>query len=277
MTNSLFRRPRITLIVVLLVSFTLLSVSYRRTPSFVVSAKGLVRDFVTPIRSATTDVVNPIYNTIVGAFDYGRLRAQNQALRSQILSIENQRVANQGAYASMTALAQELNIKYIGTVKSTPAMVISITPTNLQLSVELDKGSSEGIQVGNPVVDSLGLVGRVIQVSSSTSTVLLASDPNFSVGVRFGNAGQIGLAVGQGSNTSLAVQLVDPGTILHKGEPMFTSGLQGEIFPGGIPVGRVTQAYTPAGGLEEHVDIAPMAPLDNLEYVAVLDWLPPSS
>lgn len=277
MATSLFRRPRITLIVIVLISLTLLSVNYRRTPRIIGAAKGYVRDIVTPIRQAMTDVVTPVYDTVIGAFDYRRIESENRSLQSELLTLKNRQIANQGAYRSMVALSSELHIGFAGNVAGTPAMVISITPTNLQLSVELDKGAASGIRIGNPVVDSLGLVGRVIQVSSATSTVLLLDDPNFAAGVRFGRSGQIGLAVGQGPNAKLSIQLVDPGTILTKGEPVFTSGLQGEIFPGGIPLGKVVQAYTPPGALEERVEVVPVAPLDNLNYVSVLNWLPPPS
>ena len=277
MANSLLRRPRITLVVLVLISFTMLSISYRRSPSVILSAKGILRGFVTPIRIAASDVFDPVYNVLVGAFDYSKLKANNVALMAKVSSLENQRYLDQGANASMSALSKEMHISYFANAPSIPSMVISVTPTNLQLSIELDKGSKNGIRVGNPVVDAGGLVGRVIQVSSSTSTVLLLSDPNFSAGVRFGKSGQIGLAVGQGTSDQISVQLVDPGTVLYKGEPMFTSGLQGEIFPAGIPVGRVVQAYTPPGGLEERVELSPLAPLSSLSFVSVLDWLPPTS
>ena len=276
MANPLFRRPRITLVVLVLISLSLLSVSYRGTPPAIAAGKGYVRDIVTPLRQAVTAVVAPVYAVAVGAFEYGTLKNQNAKLENEVATLRNQRVVDRGASGALAALTAVLHISFAGNVKGIPAQVISYTPTNVQLSVELDKGSSAGIQVGNPVVSAYGLIGRVIQVSTQTATVLLVDDPNFSVGVRLGTAGQIGLAVGQGAGSNLSVQLVDPGTVLKKGEVAFSSGLSGEIFPPDIPVGSVIDAYTPPGGLEEHVDLRPLVNLTALNYVAVMRWLPPS-
>ncbi|WP_201732021.1 rod shape-determining protein MreC [Acidithrix sp. C25] len=274
MATQIFRRPRITLVILILVSISLISVSYKKTPPFITGARGYVRDIVTPIRQGATALVTPIYNTIIGAFDYSSLKATNQKLVNEIALIRNQRVVDAGAARSLAQLSKQLKIPYVGNIPSTPAQVISVTPTNLQMSVEIDKGTSDGVAIGNPVVSNLGLVGRIIQVSPSSSTVLLLNDPNFSVGVRFGSASQLGLVVGQGGGQKLSVQLVDPGTVLPVGTFMYTSGLSGEIFPAGIPVGSVYKAFTPPGGLQEHVELTPLASLSNLNYVSVLHWLP---
>ena len=276
MANPLFRRPRITLVVLLLISLSLLSVSYRGTPPAIASGKGYVRDIVTPLRQAVTSVIAPIYNVAAGAFEYGSLKKQDAQLRNEVATLENRAVVDKGAAGAMAALSAVLHISFAGNISGIPAQVISYTPTNLQLSVELNKGTSAGIRVGNPVVAAYGLIGRVIQVSAHTATVLLLDDPNFAGGIRFGAGGQIGLVVGQGANSYLGVQLVDPGTVLKKGEVAFTSGLAGEIFPPNIPVGRVVDAYTPAGGLQEHVDLSPLVNLQALNYVSVLRWIPPA-
>ena len=276
MANSLFRRPRITLVVIVLVSLSLLSVSYRKTPPFIAATKGYVRDVVTPIRQAVSSVVTPVYDVVAGAFEYGSVKKQNHILQNELALLKNQRVSDAGATNAMAALTAVLHIPFASNLKSMPAEVISYTPTNVQLSIELNKGSLLGVKVGNPVVSADGLIGRVVQVSSGTSTVLLVDDPNFTAGVRFGTTGQIGLLVGQGVSDRLAVQLVDPGTVLRQKQVVYTSGMQGEIFPPGLPVGEVAVAYTAPGALEEHVELNPMVDLSSLNYVSVLDWQPVS-
>ena len=274
MASPLFRRPRITLIVVLLISLSLISTSYRGEPPAISSAKGLVRGVFTPLRQAASAVVTPVYDVVAGAFEYGSVKRQNRQLQNEVALLKNRRYADAGAQAALKSLTATLKLSFATNIKSTPAQVISYTPSNLQLSVEINKGSHQGVRVGNPVVAAYGLVGRVIAVSADSSTVLLVDDPNFAAGVRIQPSQQLGLAVGQGSAGSLAVQLVDPGTVLKKGQLAFTSGLQGEIYPAGIPVGRVASAYTPPGALEEHVALTPVVDLARLYYVSVLDWLP---
>ncbi len=253
----------------------MISVTYKKVPPFVNSARGYVRDLVTPIRQGVTTVFNPVYNVVAGAFNYSNLKSQNARLQQEIDSLKGSAISNQYAQAELATLSKELKLTYLKGIGTTTAQVISYTPSNVQISIEVDKGKSNGIQVGNPVVTDLGLVGRVIQVANFSSTVLLVTDPNFAAGVRFSNAAGVGLAVGEGSSAPLNVQLVDPGTVLSKGQVVFTSGLSGEIFPAGIPVGRVRSAFTPPGGLQEQVLLDPLAPVGNLQFVDILNWLPP--
>ncbi len=276
MSSSIFRRPRITLVLLILVSVSMISVTYKRVPPFVNSARGYVRDMVTPIRQGFTTVFNPVYNVVSGAFNYSNLKSQNLKLQEEIASLKGGAISNSYAQTELAKISKELHITYLKGIGTTTAQVISYTPSNVQVSIEVDKGKSSGVQVGNPVVTDLGLVGRVVQVSNFSSTVLLLTDPNFAAGVRFANAAGVGLAVGEGSGDSLNVQLVDPGTSLSKGEVVYTSGLSGEVYPAGIPVGRIMSAYTPPGGLQEQVTLSPLAPVGNLQFVDVLKWLPPT-
>ncbi|MDA8025663.1 MAG: rod shape-determining protein MreC [Actinomycetota bacterium] len=260
----------------ILVSVSMISVTYKRVPPFVNSARGYVRDMVTPIRQGFTTVFNPVYNVVSGAFNYSNLKSQNLKLQEEIASLKGGAISNSYAQTELAKISKELHITYLKGIGTTTAQVISYTPSNVQVSIEVDKGKSSGVQVGNPVVTDLGLVGRVVQVSNFSSTVLLLTDPNFAAGVRFANAAGVGLAVGEGSGDSLNVQLVDPGTSLSKGEVVYTSGLSGEVYPAGIPVGRIMSAYTPPGGLQEQVTLSPLAPVGNLQFVDVLKWLPPT-
>ena len=275
MSSSIFRRPRITLVLLILISVSMISVTYKRVPPFVNSARGYVRDLVTPIRQGVTAVFNPVYNVVSGAFNYSNLKSQNLKLQQEVASLKGSALSNSYAQTELSTISKELNLTYLKGIGTTTAQVISYTPSNVQVSIEVDKGKSSGIQVGNPVVTDLGLVGRVIQVANFSSTVLLITDPNFAAGVRFAKAAGVGLAVGEGGGDPLNVQLVDPGTILSNGEVVYTSGLSGEVYPAGIPVGRVTSAFTPAGGLQEQVTLEPLAPVGNLQFVDVLKWLPP--
>ncbi|TAN20159.1 MAG: rod shape-determining protein MreC [Actinomycetota bacterium] len=171
----------------------------------------------------------------------------------------------------LTALA---NIPFAQGLKSISAIVDDYSPSNSQMTLNIDKGSSQGVKVGEPVVAALGLIGRVVSVTHSNSTVLLISDPSSSVGVVLGSSTQVGLAVGTGSYSSIKVDLVDPGTPLYVGDPVYTSGVQGGIYPPNIPIGKVSKYSSAPGALQEQVSISPMVDLAHLQYVKVLDWLP---
>jgi rod shape-determining protein MreC len=153
------------------------------------------------------------------------------------------------------------------------ARVVDTTASNFEVSVQIDRGTDAGVGVGMPVVAGQGLVGRVVGVSSSRATVLLETDPSFSVGVRL-PTGEAAVAAGTGRNHTMRVDLVDPGIKLNGGDVLFTSGLQLERFPPGIPVGRVRAARQVPGALQQAVSVDPAVDLQRLEFVKVLQWSP---
>ena len=69
---------------------------------------------------------------------------------------------------------------------------------------------------------------------------------------------------------------MQPHTPVHKGETMFTSGLNAADYPPGIPVATVSSFHTPAGASQESITVEPSANLGQLAYVDVVQWVPPT-
>jgi rod shape-determining protein MreC len=128
---------------------------------------------------------------------------------------------------------------------------------------------------GYPVVGAGGLVGQVIQSFHHTCVVRLITDGQSKVGVVFGPANRYTAIVdGQGPGSDLTADLVAPGTPLHKGQQMWTSGLQAATFPPGIPVATVSSFHTPSGASQISIAVDPSANLNQLAYVDVVQWVP---
>ena len=132
--------------------------------------------------------------------------------------------------------------------------------------------------MGYPVVGAGGLVGHVIQSFHHTCVVQLVTDGQSKVGVTFGASNQYtGIVDGQGPGNSMTADLVPPRTPLHKGEKMFTSGLQAASYPPGIPVASVHSFHTATGASQETIKVDPAANLSQLAYVDVVQWAPTTS
>ncbi|MHB8188896.1 MAG: rod shape-determining protein MreC [Ferrimicrobium sp.] len=271
----IIERPRATLVVLILLSVSLITVSFRAANSFRIgSFKGVVGGVVDPARSALDTVFRPVANMAHGIASYPSAESTIRQLRRQVGTLQRRAYAYGSAEYALAQLSRLDHLPFASTIAKVPAEVIGITPTNLQLSFQIDRGSASGVAVGNPVVGGAGLAGRVIEVTRSTAIVLMLTDPSSVVGVRIGKTGQVGALSGQGQGRSLSVGLVVPGTPLHSGEILSTSGLQGELFPPGIPAGRVTAVSNPSGGLQESIRAAPLVNPEALAYVSVLRWLP---
>jgi rod shape-determining protein MreC len=151
---------------------------------------------------------------------------------------------------------------------------VDVGSSNFEQTVEVDRGSANGVVVGQPVVSAGGLVGSVTAVSSHLATVTVLDDPSFTVGVKVARTGVVGAAIGEGQGNNEQVVDVNVGQAVKRGEPLVTSGLPLEHFPANIPVGTVTSVYSPPGALQLDISMKPLADLQDLQFVQVLLWSP---
>lgn len=256
---------------------SLVTLNYRGGAKFsFVSIKAAVRDVVSPVRSTANGIFRPVGNFFTGAFEYGSTKTKLAQVQNELDQLKLVQYSQLDAQRQLDQLLTLSKIQFAQGIPSIEAQVVGQTPTNIQLSFELNKGSSQGVKLGMVVVGGSGLAGRVVAVSSGTSTVLMLSDPNFVAGVRYGKGGNIAVATGQGVNLPLKLGLIDPGSNIRVGQVLVTSGLQGEIYPAGIPVGVVSSVSNPIGGLQEQVLVKPLVNYSNLQFVKILEWAPPA-
>jgi len=271
------RRPqgRFLLLVLVLVGVTLVTFSDRSgNGGIFAKARSYASDIANPFQSGAHALLEPVGNFLYGAVNYQSLENQNEKLRQQVAA--DQAAAVQAASAQEEAdqvLAQE-HLGYLGKVPSVAAQVVDLGSANFEQTIEINRGSSSGVVVGQPVVSSGGLVGSVTAVTGGLATVTLLDDPSFTVGVRVVGSGAIGAAVGEGEGNPLEVEDIDVDQRVSKGAALVTSGLDVEKFPAGLPVGTVSSVSAPTGALELSVSMKPLADLANLQFVRVLLWSP---
>jgi rod shape-determining protein MreC len=271
------RRPRTTLLILLLASVSIITLDARggfhRITSGVRSASS---DAFSPIRSGVDDIVEPIGSFLAGAVHYGSVREQNQKLQQEIGQLQQQQSSEQDEDASLQQLSALFDLPFVGNLQTVPAVVTDFSSSNYASTIDISVGRDQGVEVGMPVVAAQGLVGQVVQANHSTSTVRLITDGQSAVGVRFGPVAASSLAVldGQGAGKPLSADFILNGTHLTPGEVFTTSGLEGAVFPAGIPVASVTTSKSGVAASAESVSLHPVVDLARLRYVAVLLWGP---
>ena len=273
------RRPRTTLILLLLASVTIITLDARGGFHRITSGvKSVAADAFAPLRSGVDDIVEPIGSFLAGSVHYGAVRQQNQKLQQELDQLRQQQASQQDVDQSMQQLSALFNLPFLGSLQTVPAEVTDFAPSNFAATIDIGVGRDEGVQLNMPVVGAGGLVGQVVQANHNTATVRLITDGQSSVGVRYGPAADSSLAVldGQGSGKPLAADLVPNNTPLTAGEVFTTSGLEGASYPPGIPVATVMKSKTGVTASQESVTLEPLANLVHLRYVSVVLWGPSS-
>jgi rod shape-determining protein MreC len=263
-------RTRIAVLV--LASITLLTIGLRDAP-VVRDVREGAATVVSPVEGAADAVTRPFRNAWHGVTDYEDLRDENERLRAQVTDGDAGAVRATDAEQQLAELSAALDLPYAADVPTVAARVVSGPRSNFSHAVEIDKGTDDGLAVGMPVVTGAGLVGRISQASGSRATVELLTDPDFRVGVRVADSGQLGTARGRGRDEPMTVDTaIDADAEVARGTGLVTSGVDRSAYPAGIPVGKVTSTRQGSGGLALDLVIEPLADIDNLSYVSVMRW-----
>ena len=150
------------------------------------------------------------------------------------------------------------------------AEVMAVDSDPFTLQVMINKGRSDGVYEGQPVLDAQGLVGQVTSVGPSSSRVLLITDATHAVPVRVARNGIRAIASGTGQLDELVLNHVPHRSDIKMGDLLLSSGLGGR-FPEGYPVAKVTGVISDAGKPFTRVTAQPLAKLDRIRYL-LLVW-----
>ena len=236
-----------------------------------------------PLRGALLTVLHPLQQAIDLPFrvwDWGAdnlreraaLRAQTAALREQNLRLhlqvqtldalqaENRRL--RALLDSLTHTQQPLRALIAGTVK------VGLDPYIAQ--IQIDKGSLQGVFIGQPVLDADGVVGQVLHVAAQTSQVLLITDSRHAIPVKSVRSGVRAIAVGRGPVGALELPYLPNHVDIEVGDALVTSGLD-DVFPPDLPVATVSSVNRIGEGEFAEVQATPRGRVDRIQEV-LLVW-----
>lgn len=199
------------------------------------------------------------------------LRQENERLRGEIqgLVLENSQLTE--ASRKVARLEHLMDFEPLLRWTSQGARVAGqrLGPAAALDSIVLDKGNLSGIAQDMPVITPDGMVGRVMRVGLSASTVLLLHDPNSAIPVISRNSRIPGMAYGRGPGAELSVRYMNVNARLEEGEVLVTSGLSG-IYPKGVPVAEVASVQRSNLSLFLTVRANPLVDPSMLEEVLLL-------
>jgi len=139
--------------------------------------------------------------------------------------------------------------------------------------VVINKGESDAIFEGQPVLDSNGVMGQVMAVSRFSSRVILLTDPSHGTPVQVNRNGLRSVARGRGLNKLLQLEYLPHNSDIRAGDLLVTSGLGGR-FPAGYPVGTVISVKDSPGKTFSEVTVEPTARIERSREVLLVLPLP---
>ncbi len=266
------RESRLLLVLLVAVAFALITVDIKGGESSPLSgARRAAASVLGPVERGAAGVVDPVAGTVRAVRDAGTHQARLDQITRENTDLR-QRVASSDTASGRTKQLDEL-LRTAGnggyTVKA--AQVIAIgAAQGFSWTITIDAGSDDGLTRDMTVINGQGLVGRITTIAPTTATVLLASDPGFSVGTRMEGSGEIGFANGQGTGP-MKVSLLNGKAPVKAGDRLVTFGSQsGRPFVPGVPVGTVVEVEATPGQLTKTVLVEPYVQFTRLDLVGVV-------
>lgn len=198
------------------------------------------------------------------------LVAQNTKLRAQNVLLKTQ----SQKFAALRSENKRLRELLESSIESSERVLVADL-----MSVELDpaahyvvinKGSKQGVYLGQPVVDSNGVMGQVIHVGPFSATSMLITDISHAFPVEVNRSGTRAVAMGTGIPSKLSLSYVPVNADIQRGDLIVSSGLGGR-FPEGYPVGKVSEVVMNPSEPFARVVAKPLAKLAQAREV-LLVW-----
>ena len=225
-----------------------------------------------PGAEAPRDLVNWFDET----FD---AKGRNARLHEELEKTREQAVGAQAAEAENAQLKKLLELDESGTIPGgyteVTGRVIGRSPTVWFADVQIDVGSSDGVEVDDPVVNGDGLVGKVAAVTGGSARVTLIADHSSAVGAKIVPSGIQGvLKPSVGDPGDLILDFLDSEKRVGKGQSVVTSGWRGQgvesDYPPNLAIGEVVEASLLQQEAQQQVHVRPFADLRDLDLVQVL-------
>lgn len=149
------------------------------------------------------------------------------------------------------------------------AELLQVDMDPLRHRVVLNKGSRDGVYVGQALIDADGIIGQVTREHILTSEALLITDPDHAVPVEVARNGLRTIAMGTGELDRLSLPFLTRNADIEPGDVLVTSGLGGS-FPAGYPVGVIRRIDDSSGDAFREVEAGPAARLDRVREVLLV-------
>ena len=266
-------RVAVVLVIVVLIA-VLASVFLNGRAGLLSDAAGGLSGPVGRAASAAIEWIEGIYCYI---YEYDQLVAENSALRAQLAETQ-QAILNSNAFEEENIRLRQLldfSEKHEDFVFES-SKITAWSSSNWTSTFTISKGESNSdhpIEVGDCVVTEYGaLVGQIIEVGSTWSTVRTVIDSSIDVGALVGEAGSVGMCVGDFALMQqglLKLTYLSENAQLVEGEAVLTSG-KGTYIPQGLIIGYIRSVLSEASGQTLYGVIEPACDLGNLSQVFVI-------
>lgn len=233
-----------------------------------------------PARAALALVLHPVQRlllTPVDAWDRAadylrgaqRAMAAEDLARRQLAAQAERLSRAEALQAENDRLRKLLALQPALTVPAITAEVLFEAPDPFSRRVVIDRGATQGVAAGSPVINEAGVLGQVTRVYPLSSEVTLLTDKDAAIPLLNARTQMRNAAAGRADGSGMELRFLAANADIRVGDLMTTSGLDG-VYPPGLPVAKVALVERRGDSSFAQVLLAPIAQPDSARHVLVL-------
>lgn len=215
-----------------------------------------------------TDFSQETWNTLTGL---ASLHRENADLCREISGLKMEISQLQHLVTENERLRQTLSFSTKSSLSLIPVEIVARNPSNWMDTVIIDKGGKYGLLKNMPVITEHGVVGRILDVNTLSSEVILLTDPregNSMSGVIKRSRGLVYI-YGGGPGGNCRVKSSDLDVRFEIGDQILTSE-SSLYFPKNLLIGTISEIIDHGDGFEQEAVMKPAAKLGQMEYIYVV-------
>jgi rod shape-determining protein MreC len=233
------------------------------------------------IRSQVNVVLRPFEqlmllpsSMISGGGDYltSRTTLEKENIALKLRQAELSLLANQSALLAVENqhLRNLLDLQKIVGFKTVPVEVLFNPPNPLSQRVVVNRGQNQGLKLGSPIANEMGILGQVVRLYDNSAEVSLLEDRDFAIPVLVARNGLRAAVVGNGRNQLLQLRYLPVASDLEVGDILLTSGVDG-IYPPGFAVAVISKIERNLDQNSSNVFCSPIAEINrHLQALALI-------
>jgi rod shape-determining protein MreC len=263
------RATIVGVILLLLLSLTVASYVNQGTNSWLGIQLERVSAF---LQEPVSDAENAVTSTIKGIFQFRKLLAEREALLEENEELRKELIRqslSRADLAELRSLAEAMN--YIDPAENyshVTAKVIAMDGSGWYRTFTINAGSDQGVKRNAVVINRDGLVGRILDVGPDWAKVISVIDESNNVSFQvFRDLNLLGILSGDGKG-KISGYMLDENASITEGDALVTSGM--ELYPQGIPIGKISRITWDNDALLRTVEIEPAVNFNNIQKVTVI-------
>ncbi len=229
----------------------------------------LLNSLVAPIQYAA-DLPRTMFNDFYSLFSTrDQLLSLNQNLKREVMTLKSDLTLLDQYREENQRLRKLLGSEFVRDEKKVVTEVMAVDTSPYRHQVVIDKGRTDGVYEGQPVINEKGIVGQVTFVAAHNSRVLLLIDPNNAIPVQNIRNDIRVIASGNGQSDEIQLEHIPTSTDIDVGDMLVTSGLGG-VYPEGYPVAYITDVDKDTRREFASIKAKPVVDFDRLRYLLLI-------